>query len=248
MWPMRPPEWRWGSSQSAKQLLLLGAGAPWGWGQQGTQSWGLRLSPHRLPGPPSLCTVQTCLELLPVAFALVSELQLCKSQPFLCPTTMASAPQTLGQHILLWGAVSPLFIHLLLLGRLPQAAGRAQQETSTLRFCKRHVGPCWSPLQPRARAGGSRSWRKMVPTPGCSPALRTGAFWSSAPSPRVALSRLTLYLGPAAAGPSLLFPRLSHCLAGGHGGHQSQLCVSVFHPASRAAVRGCSACWALYIL
>lgn len=185
---------------------------------------------------------------LPVAFALVSELQLCKSQPFLCPTTMASAPQTLGQHILLWGAVSPLFIHLLLLGRLPQAAGRAQQETSTLRFCKRHVGPCWSPLQPRARAGGSRSWRKMVPTPGCSPALRTGAFWSSAPSPRVALSRLTLYLGPAAAGPSLLFPRLSHCLAGGHGGHQSQLCVSVFHPASRAAVRGCSACWALYIL
>lgn len=92
---------------SAKQPLPLGAEAPWGWGQQGTQSWGLRLSPHRLPGPPRPCTVQTCLKLLPMAFALVSELQLCKSQPFLCPTAMASAPQTVGQHILLCGLCLP---------------------------------------------------------------------------------------------------------------------------------------------
>lgn len=62
------------------------------------------------------------------------------------------------------------------------------------------------PLQPCTRAGGTRSWRKMVPTPGCSPAPRTGAFWSSAPSPRAALPRPTLYLGPAAAGPPLLPP------------------------------------------
>lgn len=178
--------------------MLYGAGG------SRIQSWGL-CHPTGCQGPQAM-QVQTCLKLLPVAFALVSELQLCKSQPFLCPTTMASAPQTLGQHILLWGAVAPLFIHLLLLGRLPQAAGRAQQETSTLRFCQRHVGPRWSPLQPHARAGGTRSWRKMVPTPGCSPALRTGAFWSSAPSPRVAVPRPTLYLGPAAAGPPLLSP------------------------------------------
>lgn len=41
---------------------------------------------------PRLCTVQTCLKLLPMAFALVSELQLCRSRPFLCTPTMASAP------------------------------------------------------------------------------------------------------------------------------------------------------------
>lgn len=161
---------------------------------------------------------------------------------------MASALQTLGQHILLWGAVAPLFTHLLLLGWLPQAAGRVQRGTSTFRFCQRHAGSCWSLLQPRARAGSTRPWRKMVSTPSCSLALRTGAFWSSAPSPRVALPRLTLYLGPSAAGLPLLSPRLSCGLAGGHEGHWSQLCVFVSHPALRAAVRGCSACWALYIL
>lgn len=108
----RWPEWGWGSSWFWQSSLC-----PWGLGLCG--AGGSRAQAARAPqavhGPD-----------LPVAFALVSELQLCKSQPFLCPTTMASAPQTLGQHILLWGAVAPLFIHLLLLGRLPQAAGRAQ--------------------------------------------------------------------------------------------------------------------------
>ncbi|XP_017925340.2 uncharacterized protein LOC108639112 [Manacus vitellinus] len=114
-----------------------------------------------------------------------------------------------------WGvAVAPLFIHLLLLGRLPQAVGRAQRRTSTLRFCQRHVGLCWSLLWPRAGAGGTRPWRKPVPAPGCSPAPRTGAFWSSAPSPRAALPGPMLYLGPAAAGPPQLSP-LSCCPAGG---------------------------------
>lgn len=90
------PEWGWGSSWPQESSLC-----PWGLrlrGAEGSrgQSWGLRLSPHRLPGPPRLCTVQTCLKLLPVAFALVSELQLRKSQPFLCPTIMASASQPWG--------------------------------------------------------------------------------------------------------------------------------------------------------
>lgn len=90
----------------AKQPLPLGAG--------GSRAQAAR-APQAMHGPD-----------LPVAFALVFELQLCKSRPFLCPITMASAPQTLGQHILLWGTVAPLFIHLLILGWLPQATGRAQ--------------------------------------------------------------------------------------------------------------------------
>lgn len=232
-----------------------------GLGGSRAQSWGLCLS------PPGHAQVQTCLKLLPMAFELVSELQVCKSQPFLCLPTLASGPQTLGQHILLWRAVAPLFIHLLLLWRLPQAVGRAQQGTSTLRICHEAHGAmlvpapalCWhwghQVLEepnlhswPCAGAGVTRSWRKPIPTPGCSPAPRTGAFWSSAPSPRMALPRPTLYLGPAAAGPPPLSPCLSRCLAGGHGSHQSRLCVSVLHPAPRATVRGCSACRALYIL
>lgn len=99
------PEWGWGSSWPQQSSLC-----PWGLGLSGAggsrrQSWGLCLSPRRLPEPPRLRTVPTCLKLLPVAFALVSELQLCKCQPFLCPTITASAPQTLGQHILLLGGL-----------------------------------------------------------------------------------------------------------------------------------------------
>lgn len=88
----------------SKAASALGGWDSLGLGAAGDRAGGC-LSPHRLPGPPRLCTVQTCLKLLPVAFALVSELQLCNSQPFLCPTITASAPQTLGQHILLLGGL-----------------------------------------------------------------------------------------------------------------------------------------------
>lgn len=99
-----------------------------GWGSMGLGP--LSVTPQAARAPQAMHSPDLP-ELLPVAFALVSELQLCKSQPFLCPTTMASVPQTVGQHILLWGAVTPLFIYFLLLGRLPQATGTVQQETST---------------------------------------------------------------------------------------------------------------------
>lgn len=66
----------------------------------------------------------------------------------------------------------------------------------------------------------------MVPTPGCSPALRTGAFWSSAPSPRAALPRPTLPR-PRSGRAAPALPQLSRCPAGGQGGHRSQLCVRV---------------------
>lgn len=126
-------------------------------------------------------------------------------------------------------AVAPLRILLLLLNQLPQAVGRAQRGTSTLGLCQRHLGPCPFPLQPRARARGTRPWRKPVPAPGCCPApMDRGFLVLCSPSPGVALPGPMLYLGPAAAGPPRLSPRCSPLPGqGSTGGLRSRLYVCV---------------------
>lgn len=81
------------------------ASALGGWGSMGLGP--VSVTPQAARAPQAMHSPDLP-ELLPVAFALVSELQLCKSRPFLCPTTMASAPANCGAaHPAVGGCGSP---------------------------------------------------------------------------------------------------------------------------------------------
>lgn len=188
------------------------------------------------------CTAQSCRKLTSTAFELVFKAVAFPLHP---PTpTPASAPQTPGQCVLLgvggWRAAAPLHIHPLgFSGGFPRPWAEPCKEQAHLgsaRDTRGRVGPC-SGLAPR-----SCSW--LLPG---APGQDRGFLVLCSPS-----ARPVLYLGPAAAWAALASSPLPGRGAGGVGeGHRSRSCVCVCPCRTRppgAAVRGCSARRALYIL
>lgn len=240
------PEWGWGSSWPQQSSLCpRGLGLSGAGGSRG-QSWGLSVTPQAARAPqavhgPDLPEAPAC------GFCFGFGAATLQIPAFSLPHYHGKCPPNPGAaHPAVGGAVTPPFIHLLLLGQLPQAAGRAQQETSTLRFCQRRVGPCRSPLQPRARAGAPGPGGRWFPLL-AAPSPEDRGFLVLCPQPQSGSPQADTLPRPRSGRAAPPCPA-SPAARPGDRGHRSQLCVSVLHPAPRAAVRGCSACWALYIL